>query len=59
MIDNIAVGVVKGGDYKVKDIVGSDIILNNGGIVSTIPFVKGYSTTSIIDYILKINSTLS
>ncbi len=40
--------LVKGGDYKVEDIVGNDIVTENGGIVMTIPFVKGKSTTNVI-----------
>lgn len=40
--------LVKGGDYKIEDIVGADLVMNNGGRVQTIPFVEGKSTTSII-----------
>jgi rfaE bifunctional protein nucleotidyltransferase chain/domain len=43
--------LVKGGDYKIEDIVGADIVTNNGGKVVTIPFVNGYSTTHIIQSI--------
>lgn len=39
--------LVKGGDWKPKDIVGSDVVLENGGEVKSLAFVKGYSTTSI------------
>ena len=39
--------LVKGGDWKEADIVGSDIVKANGGTVLSIPFVEGYSTTSI------------
>jgi rfaE bifunctional protein nucleotidyltransferase chain/domain len=41
--------LVKGGDYKIEDIVGYDIVVKNGGQVLTIPFVDGFSTTSIIN----------
>ncbi len=48
----------KGGDYDVnanlgdkKHIVGSEIVKNNGGKIIAIPFVDGYSTTSIIQKI--------
>ena len=41
--------LVKGGDYKIEDIVGRDIVEKNGGLVKTIPFVDGKSTTSIIE----------
>ena len=41
--------LVKGSDYRVEEIVGYDIVLGNGGSVIPIDFVKGYSTTSIIE----------
>jgi D-beta-D-heptose 7-phosphate kinase/D-beta-D-heptose 1-phosphate adenosyltransferase len=41
--------LVKGGDYSVSEIVGHDFIVNNGGHVITIPTLKGFSTTSIIE----------
>lgn len=40
--------LVKGGDYKIEDIVGADFVTQNGGKVLTIPFVDGYSSTKII-----------
>lgn len=43
--------LVKGGDYTIKTIVGADFVLQNGGIVTTIPFVDGYSTTSTLNKI--------
>ncbi len=43
--------LVKGADYNVEDIVGYDIVCNNGGSVETIEFVEGFSTTNIIDKI--------
>jgi rfaE bifunctional protein nucleotidyltransferase chain/domain len=39
--------LVKGGDWKPEQIVGSDIVLANGGQVHSLPFVDGYSTTNI------------
>ncbi|MBK9338092.1 MAG: D-glycero-beta-D-manno-heptose 1-phosphate adenylyltransferase [Lewinellaceae bacterium] len=39
--------LVKGGDWKPEQIVGSDIVLANGGRVLSLPFVDGYSTTNI------------
>lgn len=39
--------LVKGGDWKADQIVGSDIVLSNGGTVKSLPFVEGYSTTNI------------
>jgi len=45
--------LVKGGDYKIHQIVGADIIMKNGGKVETLDFVKGYSTTNIEEKIKK------
>ena len=39
--------LVKGGDWAVEQIVGSDIVLKNGGKVLSLPFVEGYSTTNL------------
>jgi len=41
--------LVKGGDWKKGDIIGADFVKSLGGRVATIPFVKGYSTTSLIN----------
>ena len=50
LIENIKPDVlVKGGDYKKEDIVGYDFVVEIGGEVKTIDFVKGYSTTNIIN----------
>ena len=42
----------KGGDWQVKDIVGADFVLDRGGKVYSLPFLKGRSTTKVIDIIL-------
>ncbi len=39
--------LVKGSDYAVENIVGSDIVIKNGGKVETIDFIEGYSTSKI------------
>lgn len=41
--------LVKGGDYKMEDIVGYKELLSWGGKVLTIPTLEGYSTTSILN----------
>lgn len=41
--------LVKGADYKPEDIVGYDILMENGGAVKTIELVEGHSTTGIIN----------
>jgi len=46
--------LVKGSDYKTKEIVGADIVKKNGGIITTIDFLEGYSTSSIIEKIKQI-----
>lgn len=43
--------LVKGSDYTIGDIVGADIVKNNGGEIITIDFLEGYSTTSLIEKI--------
>lgn len=43
--------LVKGADYEVEDIVGSNFVIANGGSVETIPFLEGYSTSHIINSI--------
>ena len=40
--------LVKGGDYTLDTIVGADIVLNNGGSVTTIPFTVSTSSTNIL-----------
>jgi bifunctional ADP-heptose synthase (sugar kinase/adenylyltransferase) len=44
--------LVKGGDWKPEQIVGSDLVPARGGRVLSLPFVDGYSTTSIEQRIL-------
>ena len=39
--------LVKGGDYKPEDIVGADVVLNQGGEVKALPYIEGHSTTAI------------
>ena len=41
--------LVKGGDYQIENIVGADFVMKNGGTVTTIPFVEGFSSTHIIE----------
>ena len=46
--------LVKGGDWKEEDIVGSDIDKMNGGKVISLQFVNNYSTTNILEKIEKL-----
>lgn len=41
--------LVKGGDYQIHQIAGSEHVLQNGGEVLTIPLTEGYSTTKLIE----------
>lgn len=43
--------LVKGGDWKPEEIVGSSVVLSNGGEVRSLQFVDGYSTTNVIEKI--------
>ncbi|OGT26656.1 MAG: bifunctional heptose 7-phosphate kinase/heptose 1-phosphate adenyltransferase [Gammaproteobacteria bacterium RIFCSPLOWO2_02_FULL_42_14] len=43
--------LVKGGDYQIQDIAGSDLVLKNGGRVLTIPLTAGFSTTRLVQKI--------
>jgi rfaE bifunctional protein nucleotidyltransferase chain/domain len=40
--------LVKGGDYKSSAIVGADVVHSYGGSVKVIPFIEGYSSSSLI-----------
>ena len=44
--------LVKGGDWPVERIVGREIVEKNGGLVLSLPYFPGKSTTGIIDRIL-------
>jgi len=43
---------VKGGDYKLNQIIEKNIVEKNNGKIVLIPEIKGYSTTDIINKIL-------
>jgi len=45
--------LAKGGDYEIETIVGHEIVQQNGGKVKLVPFVDGFSSTTIIDKIKK------
>jgi len=40
--------LVKGGDYAAEEVVGSDEVINDGGKVEIIQYIKGYSTSELI-----------
>lgn len=39
--------LVKGGDWKPEEIVGSEVVLNHAGIVKSLPFIEGYSSSAL------------
>ena len=43
--------LVKGGDWKEEEIVGSDIVKESGGKVISLKYIDDYSTTSFINKI--------
>ena len=45
--------LVKGGDWTREQIVGREVVEKSGGELVIIPFVKGASTSNVIDTILK------
>ena len=45
--------LVKGGDWKTKDIVGSDVVLDHGGKVFSLTFHEGHSTSLVEQKIKK------
>lgn len=45
--------LVKGSDYSIENIVGSDIVIAKGGEIITINFVEGFSTTNILSKVQK------
>lgn len=45
--------LVKGGDWDTSTIIGRDLVEARGGVVRVLPFIGEYSTTSIVEEILK------
>ena len=45
--------IVKGGDYDSHSIVGANEVVGWGGSVKTLPFLKGYGTSKLVDKILE------
>ena len=41
--------LVKGGDWTSEEIIGADIVRRDGGEVVVLPYLKGFSTTEIIE----------
>ncbi len=45
--------LVKGGDWSVEQIIGSDFVNSYGGKTLSLQLVEGFSTSNIIDKVLK------
>ncbi len=45
--------LIKGADYKGKPVAGADIVKARGGKLELIKFVKGFSTSNIVEKIKK------
>jgi rfaE bifunctional protein nucleotidyltransferase chain/domain len=43
--------LVKGGDWSAGKIIGADVVEQNGGRVAVVPYLKGFSTTEMIEKI--------
>lgn len=43
--------LAKGGDWNDNQIIGADLVKQDGGRVAVIPYLKGFSTTEIIERI--------
>ncbi len=48
--------LVKGSDYKIETVVGHEFVQSYGGEVKLVDLVPGFSTTNIVDAILKNHS---
>ena len=46
--------LVKGGDWKVEEIVGGEFVQEHGGKIYAIPFQEGYSSSNLIEKIKKL-----
>ena len=45
--------LVKGGDWGPDQVVGADVVRQSGGKVVLVPYLKGFSTTEIIERMQK------
>ncbi len=46
--------LIKGSDWAIENIVGGEIVLENGGEVKTITLTKGRATSNVIERILEL-----
>src|SRR5438045_165715 len=48
--------LVKGGDWKIEEIIGADFVMQNGGEVYSLPLKDGFSSSKIVEKIKKVDS---
>ncbi len=46
--------LVKGGDWKIEEIIGADFVLQTGGEVFSLPLTGGFSSSKIVEKIRKV-----
>ena len=51
--------LVKGGDWKPEEIIGSDFVIENGGKVLSLPLLGGFSTSGIAERICAPNGKVT
>ena len=45
--------LVRGGDYSLDEVIGGELVKNNGGTVKILEFLDGFSSTDILNKIKK------
>jgi len=48
--------LVKGGDWKIEEIIGADFVIQNGGEVYSLPLKDGFSSSKIVEKIKRAES---
>ncbi len=43
--------LVKGGDWNINEIIGSDVVLKSGGLVKSLSYKEGFSTSNLFKQI--------
>jgi D-beta-D-heptose 7-phosphate kinase/D-beta-D-heptose 1-phosphate adenosyltransferase len=46
--------LVKGGDWQPDEIVGADVVRARGGVVRSLPYARGYSTTALVKRVQRV-----
>ena len=48
--------LIKGGDWKIEEIIGADFVMQNGGEVFSLPLKDGFSSSKIIEKIKSVEN---